>query len=166
MSLDENIRIVRWSGQYHRAFVRLNRAWIERYFHLEASDLIALGDPQREIIDKGGEIFFALAGDRVEGCCALVHHPETDQYELAKMAVDAQMQGRGIGLRLATALLQYAQAHGIERIYLEANTLLAASVGLYRKIGFREAPGLQPAYRRCNLMMEWLNPDTGNTRKD
>lgn len=152
---DSTPHIVCWNKIYREDFIRLNREWIERYFRLEPCDLKVLGNPESEIIDKGGEIFFALIEGKVVGCCALIHHPETQQYELAKMAVSPSAQGKGIGFRLGKALLAYAQAHGIKHLFLEANTQLKASVHLYHKLGFYpvEVEADKPAYDRCDLFM-------------
>lgn len=151
------VRIIRWHPDYRDDFVRLNKAWIERFFRLEPGDLRLFADPEVEIIRPGGEIFFAQRDDgRIVGCCALVFHPETGRYELAKMAVDVRMQGRGIGFRLGTALLEYACERHVGRIFLEANTRLAASVALYRKLGFRESRCGAATYERCNLVMEYV----------
>jgi GNAT superfamily N-acetyltransferase len=150
-----DLRIVRWEPRYNADFVRLNRQWIERYFRLEPSDLKYFHDPEGEIITPGGEIFIALCGDRAVGCCALVHHPADDSYELAKMAVDPEAQGAGIGTRLGHALLAYARSRGVRRIYLEANTKLAASVKLYHSLGFRPVPIEHAVYDRCDLFMVW-----------
>lgn len=149
-----SVSIVRWDRKYRDDFVRLNREWIERFFHLEASDRKILGDPEAEIIRTGGEIFFALDGEKVVGCCALVHHPDTGRYELAKMAVSPVAQGRGIGFALGSALIAYARGRGIASLFLEANTRLEASVGLYHKLGFQAVEAKNPAYSRCNLYME------------
>ncbi len=148
------VEIILWEPRYRDDFVRLNREWIERFFCLEESDLRILGNPQGEIIDKGGEIFLALREEKVVGCCALVFHPDTCRYELAKMAVSPEEQGRGTGFLLGTALLQYARQKGAATVFLEANTLLEASVHLYQKLGFREVEAKHPAYNRCNLYME------------
>jgi GNAT superfamily N-acetyltransferase len=152
-----DVRIVRWEPRYTPDFVRLNQQWIERFFKLEPSDLKYFHDPEGEIIAKGGEIFIALLGEKAVGCCALVHHPETDAYELAKMAVDPDAQGAGIGTRLGHALLDYARVHGVHRIYLEANTKLVASVKLYHSLGFRPVPIEHAVYDRCDLFMEWTD---------
>lgn len=149
-----SVVVTRWDSKYADDFVRLNREWIERYFCLEASDLKLLGNPEKEIIDRGGEVFFALKGGEVVGCCALVYHPDTDSYELAKMAVSPSAQGHGIGFRLGSALVDYAHAKGVKRLFLEANTALEASVGLYKKLGFQAVVTKNPAYHRCNLYME------------
>lgn len=132
----------------------MNREWIEKFFSLETSDLRILGDPEGEIIRKGGEIFLALVDGKVVGCCALIYHSETECHELAKMAVSPAAQGKGIGFLLGSALLKYAEEHGITGVCLEANTRLEASIKLYHKLGFQEVEAKSPAYSRCNLYME------------
>lgn len=152
--MSENIRIERWKPEYSDDFVRLNQEWIERYFRLEPCDLKILGDPKGQIIDRGGEIFFALLDDEVVGCCALICHPDDGRYELAKMAVSPKAQGKGLGYLLGTTLVDYAREHRIPGLFLEANTALAASVGLYHKLGFHPVEMDHPAYSRCDLCME------------
>lgn len=150
----DSVEITRWDRKYRSDFIRLNHEWIERFFCLEESDLKILGDPEGEIIDKGGEIFLALNRGKVVGCCALMYHPDTRRHELAKMAVSPAEQGKGIGFLLGAALLKYAGEHGVTDIFLEANTRLAASVRLYHKLGFRQVEAKNSAYDRCNLYME------------
>ncbi|WP_300724847.1 GNAT family N-acetyltransferase [uncultured Bacteroides sp.] len=149
-----SIQIVQWDKKYRNDFIRLNREWIERYFRLEPCDLKILGNPEKEIIGKGGELFFALDNGQVIGCCALIHHPESGKYELAKMAVTPQSQGKGAGFKLGSALIRYAEEQRIPKLFLEANTLLEASVKLYYKLGFKAVEADHPAYDRCNLYME------------
>ena len=149
----DDIEILTWQPQYAADFVRLNRQWIERYYRLEESDFHTLGNPQGVIIDSGGQVFLAKRGSEVVGCCALIHHPDSGTYELAKMAVDPSAQGLGIGYRLGTALMAYAKAHGVTELFLEANTRLEASVHLYRKLGFTPVADYHAAYARCDLFM-------------
>lgn len=149
-----NIEIVRWNKAYENDFILLNKEWIERYFRLEPCDLKILGNPEEEIIHKGGEVFFALRGKEVIGCCALIYHPDTQGYELAKMAVSPSAQGQGTGYQLGNALIEYARERGITHLFLEANTRLEASIHLYHKLGFRGVKMDHPAYSRCNLYME------------
>lgn len=148
-------RICRYQPGLREAFVRLNRDWIERYFRLEPCDLELLSDPETHIIGPGGEIFFALADGKPLGCCALIRHGGSDgeRWELAKMAVAPEAQGLGIGLRLGLSLMDYARSRGIKELFLEANTSLEASIGLYKHLGFRPVADHKAAYERCNLFM-------------
>jgi GNAT superfamily N-acetyltransferase len=157
LAIPHQIEVHLWNPVYRDAFIRLNREWIETYFCLEASDLKILGNPEEVIIRPGGQIFIAVEDGLPVGCCALVHHPDTGNYELAKMAVSPAAQGHGIGTRLGEALINYARKKGVPRLFLEANTKLEASVKLYYKLGFQAIEADHPAYARCNLYMEkWL----------
>ncbi|HJD76856.1 ribosomal protein S18 acetylase RimI-like enzyme [Bacteroides reticulotermitis] len=149
------LRIELYQPVYLRDFVRLNLEWIQTFFHLESSDRVVLNDPERYILKQGGQIFFAVNGQgKPVGCCALIKHAPEGYYELAKMAVSPQYQGRGIGTLLGEALLAYAREHEVRKIVLEGNTRLASSIALYRKLGFQEVPNLNAAYERCNIKME------------
>lgn len=120
-------------------FVNLNKNWIEKYFSLEKSDLKALSDPDKYIIDKGGFIFFAQLGTEIVGTCAL-QKKSRDTYELAKLRVKEDVQGRGIGRRLIQACLNRAKSVGAKRIVLETNSSLRSTIQLYAKLGFKPVP--------------------------
>ena len=45
------------------AFRRLNEEWITRFFRIEPKEAPILADPQGTILDLGGRIFFATAGE-------------------------------------------------------------------------------------------------------
>ena len=150
------IRIETYKEQYKDDFIRLNKEWIERFFKLEESDLQTFAHIDSYIIGNGGQIFVAIddkTGEPV-GCCALINHPDKQCYELAKMADSPHSQGRHVGYELGKHLLDYAKRIGAKRIYLEGNTLLVASINLYRKLGFTEIPLEGNAYDRCDIIME------------
>src|ERR1035437_5152862 len=140
---------------FEREFRQLNEAWISKYFKLEDSDKLVLNNPQKHILDKGGNIFLALHDGRVVGCCALLVH-DIFTCELAKMVVDPSAQGKGIGTLLGKALIEKARQRGFKRVVLEGNTKMAASIELYRKLGFWELPfnrieQKQELHTRCNI---------------
>ena len=68
-------------------FYRLNADWLRKYFYLEEIDHAVLSEPEREILEPGGAILFALVHDEVAGTCAL-KRKSAGVYELNKMAVD------------------------------------------------------------------------------
>lgn len=147
------IRIETFNRSETEIFANLNFDWIEQYFEIEDQDRKVLGNPQREIIDAGGEIFFAKIDDEYCGTVALIN--EGDSFELAKMAVADRFRGQGIGDELIVACLDHARAAGKRRVFLLSNTKLIPAINLYRKHGFVEIP-LDPAvpYKRTNIMME------------
>lgn len=147
------VEIIPYSAPYRDAFRTLNQAWINRYFRLEAADNKALDDPEGYIINKGGYIFMAIYDDRPVGACALIKISE-EEYELAKMAVDDSVQGKGIGYLLGQACLDKARALGATKVMLLSNTILKPAIHLYGKLGFIEVPLPATEYERADIKME------------
>ncbi len=147
------LRVVAWHPRLAADFDRLNRWWLERWFTVEPLDEAYLRDPQGRIIDAGGEIFFAVEGERVVGCCAAIPHVGRG-VELAKLGVDESAHGRGIGQRLCEAVLGFARGRGA-RCYLVTSSRLAAARRLYARLGFVERPFPFPQpYEESDLYME------------
>jgi hypothetical protein len=69
------------------------------------------------------------------------------------MAVTPSARGRGIGELLGRAAVERAKRLGAQRIELVSNTTLQPALGLYRKLGFTEAPLGPTKYQRANIRM-------------
>jgi GNAT superfamily N-acetyltransferase len=150
-----DVRIVPWDPRYAPDFDRLNRAWIEQYFTLEPPDVEILEHPYDSVIAGGGEIFFALVGDRAIGTAAAVWR-EPGELELAKMAVSPDSRRLGIGERLIQAVVDFARASGARVLSLDTNAKLESAVRLYERVGFRAVPlPANPEYARAGLRMEF-----------
>jgi putative acetyltransferase len=140
------------------AFRRLNEEWITRYFRIEAKEELVLADPQRAILDSGGRILFATAGERCVGCCGLIRLNEKE-FEVAKMAVEPSYQGAGIGRRLLQAVIDEARSAGAQRLYLETNHALTPAIRLYECLGFKHIDPdriIPSAYARADVYMELI----------
>jgi len=140
------------------AFRRLNEEWITRYFRIEPKEELVLADPQKVILDSGGRIFFATAGERCIGCCGLIRLNEKE-FEVAKMAVEPSYQGAGIGRRLLQAVIEEARRAGAHRLYLETNHVLTPAIRLYESLGFKHIDRsriIPSAYARADVYMELL----------
>lgn len=135
-------------------FRRLNLEWIERLFRVEGPDLEVLDDPEGAIIASGGMIYFALDGEMPIGTVAMLR-VESHRFELAKMAVAATHQRRGIGEMLGAAGIAWARKAGARRVFLETNSGLGNAIRLYERLGFRRLPHPQPSdYARSDVYME------------
>ena len=138
---------------HQQDFIRLNELWIEEYFTLEEADRVLRKNPWA-IVDGGGHIFSATAGEDVIGVGALFRVGK-DELQLARMAVEPAHRGRGIGRALAESALRQAKEDGIRRVFLYTNTCLQPAISLYRSLGFTiVSEGCQAAYTRCNVLME------------
>ncbi len=131
--------IVPYRPEYREAFESLNRRWLEDHALLEPADLLCLQDPEGYVLGKGGEVFFAIEADRVVGSCAAIP-ASPSRWELAKLAVAPEAQGKGLGRRLCDRVIQYARDAGATEVVLTSNTVLVAAIALYESLGFRHAP--------------------------
>lgn len=141
----------------------LNEQWIERYFKLESKDQSTFADPQSSIIEQGGEILIATLQGHSVGCCALVRMGESE-YEIAKMAVSPDHQGRGIGRLMLSAVVTEAQRLGASKLYLETNQILKPAIALYESMGFKhiDPSRVVPSpYTRADVYMELLFEEQG-----
>jgi DNA-binding MarR family transcriptional regulator/N-acetylglutamate synthase-like GNAT family acetyltransferase len=150
----QELTIVPFSEQYADDFGRINYEWLHMYFKVEPHDYEMLDNPKSYIIDKGGQIFFALCDGFVVGTVALIKQ-DNNGYELAKMGVSPMYKGKKIGEKLLVHALDYIQQVGEKRVYLESNSSLEAALSLYRKAGFTEVePDPNTPYQRCDIRME------------
>ena len=148
------ITIVPFCASLAPAFAALNRAWIEQFFSMEESDWKLLRDPQSAIVDTGGAIFFALAGDTVVGTVAAIRINE-HTHELGKMAVTPTYQGQGIGDQLGRAVIAWARNMKVRRLLLETNRKLEGAIRLYERLGFVHKMRPTPSeYARADVYME------------
>lgn len=143
--------------QLSNDFKELNLEWIAKYFTVEEHDVEQLSNPKTYIVDKGGEVLFALYDGSVVGTCALIKTSETE-YEMAKMAVSPNYRGLHIGYKLGEYFKQKAKEMGAKRIWLESNRILTPAISLYKKLGFKEIPIDYTPYARADIRMEvWID---------
>ena len=148
------VEIIDFRPELAGAFKALNEAWITTLFALEPKDRLVLGDPQGQILDKGGRVLFAVEDGDVVGCCALMAMADGG-FEVAKMAVADAYKGRGLGRALMAGCVERARAAGAPRLYLETNSSLGPALGLYRAFGFVEIIPESPSpYARADVIME------------
>jgi len=129
------LEIVPFKSDYKFEFEYLNRQWIEEYFVMEDEDLKTLQNPESYVIEKGGEIFFAVLDGSVIGTAAMIPI-SPGIYELAKMAVSKDFQGLGIGKKLLIRCIDFSKERGASEIFLITNNSLKPALNLYKSCGF------------------------------
>ncbi|MEJ7610672.1 MAG: GNAT family N-acetyltransferase [Ferruginibacter sp.] len=150
----DKVSIVPYTAVHKVAIKELNYEWLEKYFFVEPNDVIQLSDPQGEIIDKGGSIFYAMYKGEPVGTASLMKVSD-DEYELAKMAVTEKYKSFGIGRRLMEHCIREALSLKAKKIILYSNTKLVPAIQLYRKYGFVEVPPSAGVhYIRSDIKME------------
>jgi ribosomal protein S18 acetylase RimI-like enzyme len=135
-------------------FASLNREWLERYFRVEDHDQPAFDDPEGTVLDEGGVILMVQAESDIVGTGSLFKLEEAT-FEIAKMAVTAGWQGRGVGEQLVLALMERAKKMGANRLFIVSNTSLERAIRLYRRHGFVDSAENRHAhYERGNITLE------------
>ena len=150
--MNNDIEIINFTQDLKEAIKTLNYEWLEKYFRVEDGDIMALSNPQEQIIDKGGFIFYAKLNGDIVGTASLLKKSET-VFELGKMAVSEKAQGFGIGKLLLDHCLSFAKEKGMEKIILYSNTMLETAISLYRKYGFTETELESGLYERADIKM-------------
>ena len=150
---NEQIKIIDYDQQYDSTFASLNRSWLERYFEVEPIDEDIFANPKGYIIDEGGYIFFAEFDGKVIGTFAFMKIDE-GVFELSKMAVSEEYQGKGVGNKILEFSLVKARELRANKVILYSNRKLEAAIHLYRKFGFKEVPLGNVEYKRADIKME------------
>ena len=153
------VEIVSFQDQYSNYFYELNYDWLNEYFYVEEYDEIVLKNCKQEIINKGGNIFFAIYNSDVVGTMALIPRKK-GVYELNKMAVKKDLRGNGIGHQLLSFSIEFAKKKKYNSVILYSNKVLENSIHLYNKFGFKEikSEGNTP-YKRSDINMELILSD-------
>jgi len=152
------VEIIDFTPEYRDYFKSLNWDWIEKYFTVEPEDERILSNPETEILDQGGRIFFARYRNEIVGTCALTKITDTN-YEICKMGVQENLRGKQIGKKLMLRAIEVAKQLGATTMTLETNSKLQPAITLYRKVGFvlipqSERPGGPSHYTRTDMTMK------------
>ena len=147
------IEIILYEEKFHAEFKRLNLAWLDKYNLTESHDLLVLNDPVGTIINRGGFIWLAKAGDEIVGTAALMKEAE-GIFELAKMSVTEKWQGRGISKQLIETCLNKAKETGAKKVSLYSNHQLQTALKLYEKYGFHHVEIKDAPFETADVRME------------
>lgn len=147
------IQIVDFRPGHQPYWERMNREWISENFDIEPFDLYVLQNPEEAIINKGGAILIALFNGEVAGTAGL-RKVDDETYEFTKMVVDKPFRRRGIAETLCYASFDKARKLGAKTVILYSNTVQAAAIRMYEKIGFQHLPVENTVYKRANVKMK------------
>ena len=137
MDKSDFISIQSFNKSYISDFYALNKEWIEESWHLEESDINDLSNPQKYILDRGGEVFVAIKNGKVIATAAMVY-ADNKIFELAKMTVAEDCRGLGVANQLMDKCIDFAKKNNAEKIVLITNSALVIARNLYDKYGFKE----------------------------
>ena len=149
----DQIEIIEYSDSYHEDFKRMNLEWLDKYNLTESHDLMVLNDPKGTILDHGGFIWLAKAGDEIVGSAALMNEGDSI-FELAKMAVTKDWQGNGISKMLIETCLKKAKEMAVKKLTLFSNHQLQTALKLYKKYGFKNVEVKDSPFTTADVKME------------
>ncbi|MGL2993292.1 GNAT family N-acetyltransferase [Flavobacterium sp. TSSA_36] len=147
------VEIIPFSIENKEAIKLLNLEWLHKYFKVEPRDEQVLEHPVEEIINKGGEIFYAKYKESIVGTVSLLK-VDAVTFELSKMAITEKAQGLGIGRQLLGHCLSEAKKNAVHKIILYSNRKLKPAIHLYESFGFKEIPLESSVYERADIKME------------
>ena len=148
------IAVIPFEEKYSADFKYLNLEWLRQYFAVEPYDEYQLSHPVQEIIERSGYIFLAKNDEHIIGTIALMKENDRS-FEITKMSVTKDSQGKGISKLLMNACIKMAEEKKWDRLFLYSNTLLVPAIQLYRRYGFIEIPlESNSHYNRTNIKME------------
>jgi GNAT superfamily N-acetyltransferase len=136
-----------WHRERHVQDLQL----IDDYFDAAAFDE-ELRTLPGEYSPPRGRLLLASLQQLPAGCVAL--RPIDDEYcEMKRMFVYPRFRGEGIGLALATQLIDNAREAGYRAMRLDTSIRQAEAKGLYSRLGFRI---IEPYYELPQKMRDWL----------
>ncbi|MBG9377252.1 GNAT family N-acetyltransferase [Panacibacter sp. DH6] len=147
------IEIIPYSDEYAAVFKVMNLAWLDHYNLTESHDLLILNNPRKTILESGGAIFLAKAGDEIVGSAAIINEGE-GVFELAKMTVTAPFQGKGISKMLLEKCIETARLLHATKLILFSNSQLTTAIALYRKYGFTHVSVTDAPFLTADIKME------------
>jgi ribosomal protein S18 acetylase RimI-like enzyme len=147
------VTIIDFEEKYSSDFKQLNVEWLEKYNLVESHDLMILNDPIGTIISRGGYIYLAISDEKIIGSAALMKE-HNSEYELAKMAVAPEFQGKGISKLLLENCINKAKEIGAKKLMLYSNSQLQTALGLYTKYGFRHVAVTDSPFVTADVKME------------
>lgn len=69
---------------------------------------------------------------------------DEESVELKRVFIHTEYQGRGIGSKLVSLLIEWAMELGYKKMILETGELLVESCAVYKKLGFQVIPNYGP----------------------
>ncbi len=151
--VSQQIKIISYEDKYRDDWCYINQQWIEKLFKLEKTDLDHLQQPEKYILNKGGEIYFALLNEKAVGAIALKYDKGT-RFELSKMGVLPEARGYGAAKALVRKVIERFKERGGTELFLETNSSLIPAICLYKKLNFKEVtPPQNSPYERADYFM-------------
>ena len=154
------VEIVTYTPELATYFYSINEQWVSDMFEMEEIDHQILSNPQKHIIDEGGQIWFAKNEKLgVIGACA-VKNVGNKWYELTKMGILESARGLKAGEALLQQVIKDCREFEYNTLFLLTNKKCEAAIHLYEKNGFVHDDSIKKKfegiYQRSNVYMKYM----------
>ena len=151
--MDNVVEIIEYDEMYHADFKRMNLDYLDKYNLTESHDMIILDNPERIVIERGGFIWLARAGEEIVGTVGILNEGH-GIFELIKMCVAESWRGKGISKLLMETCLQKVKEFGGKKLFLFSNHQLQTALKLYTKYGFKNVEVTDSPFETADVKME------------
>ena len=154
------VEIITYQPELAKYFYSINAQWVNDMFYMEEYDEKVLSNPQKYIIDEGGQIWFARhAKLGIIGVCA-VKNFGNKWYELTKMGVLDSARGLKAGEVLLKKVIADTLTWDVDTLFLLTNSVCKPAIHLYEKNGFIHDEGIRKKftglYERSDVFMKYV----------
>lgn len=158
------VEIVKFKPELAKYFYSINVEWVKDMFVMEELDEKILSNPQKHIIDKGGQIWFAVHKELgVIGTCA-VKNFGNKWFELTKMGVLESARGLKAGEVLLKQVIKDSNQADIDTLFLLTSSKCEAAIHLYEKNGFVHDESIKEKFKelydRSDTFMKYIGIPT------
>lgn len=94
-------------------------------------------------LDKINEAIVVYENNVLVGAGSIRYYDEIN-VELKRIYISPAFRGQGLGTKLVSLLIEWANELGYQRVLLETGEKLTESVALYKKLGFERIPNYGP----------------------
>lgn len=161
-SLNKNleVEIITYTPELAHHFYDINAQWVNDMFYMEAYDEKILSNPQKYIIDEGGQVWFAKHETLgIIGTCAVKNFGD-NWYELTKMGVLESSRGLKAGEILLKQVIKDTLKWKVDTLFLLTNSICKPAIHLYEKNGFIHDEGIRNKftglYERSDVFMKYV----------
>ena len=151
--MDNVVEIIEYDEMYHADFKRMNLDYLDKYNLTESHDMIILDNPEKIVIERGGFIWLARAGEEIVGTVGILNEGH-GIFELIKMCVAESWRGKGISKLLMETCLQKVKELGGKKLFLFSNHQLQTALKLYTKYGFKNVEVTDSPFETADVKME------------
>ena len=151
--MDNVVEIIGYDEKYHADFKRMNLDYLDKYNLTESHDMIILDNPEKIVIERGGFIWLARAGEEIVGTVGILNEGH-GIFELIKMCVAESWRGKGISKLLMETCLQKVKKLGGKKLFLFSNHQLQTALKLYTKYGFKNVEVTDSPFETADVKME------------